>query len=292
MTKKVKKLKLVNTKLPVVTSLDNLEVGRVYRTIKEKSKLSILLPLEFNRGKKEGYSPERVAKIAKMIKDGEFMLEVIHVIINLSGKIIDGNNRKKALEDAGLPVNFIITAEPKFNLDDPSEILNNVSELNSITTAWFDNDAYHSALNCNEPTAIAIRNLKIEISKNYGGVINDMFTPSRIVVLAKKDKTGLSSKRQTRREYCSIETLKVLKSDKFKELIDFICKVLVFVQLDNPSLTPWFVIRQLMPSIWKYDLSLKVVFKNLKKKGFKKMEDSKMKSIKERVQIILKMGNV
>jgi len=285
---KSQNLKLSRTDFPVVDSLDNLEVGRIYQT----TNYAMLKPLKYNRGNKDGHLPERVAAIAKMIDSGEFMFDVIHVMVNLKGKTIDGNNRKATLKEKKLPVNFIITAEPRFNLDDESEILNNVSEYNAINSAWHDRDSYLSALSFNEPTAKAIFDLKTEISKNYGGIIGDMFTSSRIIVLATQSRTGLSSQKQSRRTYCSSEIADKINSDDFKKVITFACNVLKFVSETNPSITPWYVIRQLMPEIWKYDLSLKVVLSNMKKKGFKKMDNTKMAGVKMRVLEILRMGNV
>ena len=286
---KSENLKLSRTDFPIVNSLDNLEVGRIYQT----TNYAMLKPLKYNRGNKDGYVPERVAAITKMIDANEFMFGIVHVIVNLKGKAIDGNNRKRGLQERKLPVNFIITAEPRFNAPNTdSEILNNVSELNAINSAWFDKDSYLSALAFNEPTAMAIFNLKNEIGAVYGGIIEEMFTPSRIIVLATENKTGLSSQKQSRRTYCSKEIAEKINSDDFKQVVAFACNVLKFVAENNPSITPWYVIRQLMPDIWKYDLSLKVTLSNLKNRGFKKMDNTKMAGVKSRVQEILRMGNV
>lgn len=283
-----KNLDLTRTDFPMVNSLNNLEVGRIYQT----TNYAMLKPLKFNRGVDKGYLPERVTAIVKMIDADEFMFGIVHVIVNLKGNAIDGNNRKQGLKERNKPVNFMITAEPKFNLDNESEILNNVSDLNAINSAWFDRDSYLSAQAYDEPTAMAIFNVKNEIARVYGGVIEEMFTPSRIIVLATKDKTGLSSKKQTRRTYCSTEIAEQINSKEFAKLVEFSCKVIKFVSDTNPSITPWFIIRQLMPSIWKHDLSLNIVLSNIKKRGFKKMDNTKMKGVKERVLDILKMGNI
>jgi len=285
---KKKKLNLSRTDFPVVSSLDNLEVGRIYQT----TNYGMIKPLEFNRGEQAGYVSKRVAAIVKMIEEGTFMSGVIHVLVNLNGDAIDGNNRKYALELKGLPLNFMITAEDRFNLVDSSEILNNVSEYNAINSAWFDNDSYLSALAYDEPTAIAIFNLKASITENWGAKIAEQFTPSRVVVLATKDKKGLSSAKQTRRVYCSDEIAETIQSVEFNKLVDFICKVLKFVFETNDSITPWYVVRQLMPDIWKHELSLNIVLKNIKSRGFKKLDNTKMSGVQTRVKEILKMGNI
>jgi hypothetical protein len=284
---KTKELNLSRKDFPVVNSLDNLEVGRIYTTYNH----DILKPLKYNRGKECGYLPERVATIRKMIENKTFMFGVLHVLVNLKGKTIDGNNRKIALKECNLPVNFAITAEPRFNVENESEILNNVSEYNAINSAWFGTDAYLSALAFNESAAKAIFNIKNWIVEEFG-ISDDMFTPSRLIALAMKDKTGLAGKIQPRRAYCNVQTAETIQSDEFKTLITFIANVINFVSVNNNSITEWFVVRCLMPTIWKKDRGFKEVLSNLKKRGFKKMDNTKMPGIRARVNEIFKMGNV
>lgn len=278
---KVKKLNLSRTDFPVVTSLDNLEVGRIYTTHNPK----IIKPLPHNRGKLAGYVPERVNALQKKLDAGKFYMNVPHVLVNLAGYAIDGNNRLKMLSNNGLPVNFMITAQPEFNCADPSEILNNVSEYNTVNTKWTGDDAYTSALAYKELAALAIDNWHTKIS-------NGDFTPSRMIALATKDKGGLAGKNQPRRAYCNEETANVLNSDEFEATINFIVEVMNFVKQNNPSITEWFVIRCLMPMIWKHELSFNIVLKNLKKVGFKNMSNTKMVGVRSRVNEILKKGNL
>jgi hypothetical protein len=280
-------LNLSRKDFPVVTSLDNLEVGKIYTTFKH----NILKSLKYNRGKESGYLPERVAAIKKMIENGTFMFGVVHVLVNLKGRIIDGNNRKVALLECGLPVNFMITAEPKFNVENESEILNNVSEYNAINSAWFGTDAYLSALAFKEPAAFAIYELK-QWLENENGIPSEMFTPSRLIALATKYKKGLNGSIQPRRAYCNEETANILKSEEFKTQLNVLVSIIHFVRESNDSITAFDVIRCMMPVVWKHDLSLNVVLSNTKKRGFKKMDNTKMKGIKVRVNEILKLGNV
>lgn len=284
---KTKTLSLSRIDFPVVTSLDNLEVGRIYTTTNYK----IIKHLAYNRGNTKGFLPERVAILQAKHNAGKFFLGVLHVLVNLKGKAIDGNNRLEFLENNKLPVNFMITAQPEFNLDDDSEILNNVSDYNSINPIWNGKDSYESALAFNEAAAVAIDKLKTWIENTYG-IDGSIFTPSRLIVLATKDKSGLGSKIQTRRVYCNKEIAAILESDEFKNLLLFIIQVIQFVQSNNNSITEWFVIRCMMPAIWKHDLSLKVLLSNTKKRGFKKMDNTKMAGVKARVLEILKMANV
>lgn len=284
---KTKKLTPSRLDFPIVTSLDNLEVGRIYRTYNP----NIIEHLSYNRGTKEGYVPERVAALQAKYDAGLFLMDVCHVLVNLNRKCIDGNNRIKMLSNNKAPINFMLTAQPEFNLEDESEILNNVSDYNSINSIWNGNDSYESALSLDAPAAVAIDNIKVWIG-NESVIAGNIFTPSRLLALALKDKSGLAGKIQTRRAYCNKETATILESPEFKNLLLFIISVIQFVQSNNNSITEWFVIRCMMPEIWKHDLSLKVLLRNTKKCGFKKMDNTKMAGVKTRVNKILKMENI
>jgi len=284
---KSKKLTPSRTDFPPVTSLDNLEVGRIYST----TNYEIIKFLAYNRGNKEGFLPERVAIIQAKHDEGKFFLGMLHVLVNLSRKAIDGNNRLKFLKNNKLPVNFMLTAQPEFNLEDESEILNNVSDYNSINPIWNGKDSYESALAFNESTAVAIDKLKTWIENTYG-ISADIFTPSRLIAIVTKFKQGLNGKIQTRRAYCNKETAIVLESPEFKEHILFLLNVIMFVQSNNNSITAFDVVRCLLPIMWKNELSEKIVLANLKRRGFKGMDNTKMAGVKARVMEILKLGNV
>jgi hypothetical protein len=284
---KTKTLSLSRTDFPVVSSLDNLEVGRIYTTFKPE----IIKSLEFNRGAKDGFLPERVAALQAKFDTGLFYMNVCHVLVNSKGKAIDGNNRKKMLSNNKQGVNFMITAQPEFNLDNESEILNNVSEYNSVNSAWNGKDAYESALAFNEAAAVAIDKLKTWVENTYG-INADIFTPSRLIAIVTKFKQGLNGKVQPRRAYCNKETASVLESPEFKEHLLFLVNVIQFVQSNNNSITAFDVVRCLLPIMWKKELSQKVVLANVKKRGFKGMDNTKMAGVKARVTEILKIGNV
>jgi len=282
------KLNVLSTLFPNVNSLDNLDVGKIYST----TNYEIIKHLSGNRGSKTGYVTKRVNNIIKMIESGEFMMGVYHVLINLNGDAIDGNNRSRALELCGIPINFMITAEERFNSGTDSDILNEVSEYNKINSSWADTDAYLSALEYKESTAMAIFNVKNTIAATYSAKINNQFTPSRFVIIATKNKKGLTSAKQTRKTYCSKSIAKTIETKEYQKVLDFICNVLVFVDATNPSVTPWRVVAKLMPYVWGYDLNLNKVLKNLKKRGFLNMVDTKMNGIEIRVKEIVMMGNI
>lgn len=283
----MKNLNLARTDFPVVTSLDNLEVGRIYTTNDPK----ILKHLKYNRGTKAGYVPQRVNVLKKMIESGEFYFDVCHVLLNLKGQVIDGNNRKKALSDMSKPVNFEITAQPQFNLSDTSDVLNNVSDYNAINSSWSDNDAFTSALEFGEPTAVKIDSLKTWL-ENEHGMPASMFTSGRLVALALKSVGGLAGKKQTRRTYCSQEIADIMSTPDFKKLLLFCVNVIKFAQKNNSSIEPWFVIRGLLPTMWTKELGFNIVLKNLRKKGMKDLSTTLMRGVKARALEILKMGNV
>ena len=176
-------------------------------------------------------------------------------------------------------------------MDDDSEILNNVSEYNAINSAWFGSDAYLSALAFKESAALAISRLKIWL-ENENGIPAEMFTPSRLIALATHNKKSLNGSVQPRRAYCNKETANILNSEEFKAQLEILVSIIHFAQTSNNSITPFDIVRCMMPMVWKYDLSMKVILSNTKKRGFKKMDNTKMKGIKERVAEILQMGNV
>ena len=283
----MKNLNLSRTDFPVVDSLDNLEVGRIYTTNKPK----ILKHLKYNRGVMEGYVSQRVNALKEMIKDNEFHFDVWHVLLNLKGQVIDGNNRKKALSDMKKPINFIITAQPEFNLDDASEVLNNVSDFNAINSSWSDKDAFISAFTFGEKTAMKIDELKTKL-ENEEGMPNTMFTPARLVALARKSKGGLGGAKQTRRTYCDMELETIMSTTEYQKVLSFCVSVIKFAQKNNNSIEPWFVIRSLLPNIWSNELSYNMVLKNLRKTGLKNLSTTLMRGVKERCVNILMSVNI
>jgi len=284
---KAKELNLSRKDFPVANSLDNLEVGQIYTTTNYK----MLKHLKFNRGKSEGFVRERVNKIVKMIDAGYFYFNVCHVLLNLKGQVIDGNNRLRALMELKMPVNFEITAQPQFNCENESEILNNVSDYNAINSSWGAKDAFSSALAFGERTALVIDELKTKI-ENEHGIESTMFTPSRLIALATRYSAGLGGVAQVRRAYCNDETANVLESADFLKELDYVIKFIKFAKQSNNQIREWFVIRNVMPTVWKKELSLKVVYANMKKKGFRNLTNVDMKGVGLRVTEILKMGNV
>jgi len=282
-------MNLASTSFPVVTSLDNLEVGRIYTTYNPK----ILKPLKYNRGTKEGYVRQRVNAIKKMIDNNEnpFFFDVCHVTLNLEGRVIDGNNRKKALAEKGKPINFMILAQAQFNLPDESEILNNVSDYNAINSSWSDNDAYISAFTFGEKTATTIDKIKTSL-ENEHGMPNTMFTPGRLVALAQKSKGGLGGRKQTRRTYCDTKLNEIMSTNEYQKLLDFCVSVIKFAQKNNPSIEPWFVVRGLLPSVWENDLNYNIVLKHLRKTGLKNLTTTLMKGVRERCVNILMSVNI
>lgn len=277
-------MKTLTTTYPMVNSLDNLEVGRIYSTTNYK----ILKPLKGNRGIDAGFVPERVNAFKEMIRSGKFLFGIIHVMLNMKGFAIDGNNKLKALEEMGLPVNFMLFNEPAFNVSNPSDILNAVSDYNSLNSSWFAKDSYLSALLYQESCAVAIEKIKTDIETRFA-IVDTMLTPSRIIALVKENKQGLGGKAQPRKEYCDDNSAKIINSDSFLKQMEFIANVINMVKAQNPSITEWFVIRCLMPVVWSEKLDLNVLYAKIQKVGFKKMENEKMSGIRTKVNQILEV---
>lgn len=264
----MKKIELSTNEFPTVTSLANLEVGKIYKTVM----YAVLIPLLYNRGVANGIINRKVLAIKQMIESGLFFMNVVHVEINLKGQIIDGHHRYMALKQMGLPINFIINMQPEFNCDDPSEILNNVSEYNEINSSWTDKDAYLSALGFNEAAAMAIFSLKKYVATK--DIDSKIFTPARVIALATKGN-GLAGKKQKRAVYCSQEIAATINTADFYNEIDQIIELLQYVNGLNFGIAPWFFVRAMKPIDWKGERSFQNIFNLLKKDGLKSYSEKK-----------------
>ncbi|MFW6246708.1 MAG: hypothetical protein ACOC22_00835 [bacterium] len=268
--KKAKKIELSRTDFPVVNGLSNLEVGRIYQTIM----YSILLPLAYNRGIGTGIVNRKLVAIKQMIEAGLFYMHVVHVEINLRGQIIDGHHRYMALMQMGLPINFIINMQPQFNCEDPSEILNNVSEYNKINSSWSDTDAYKSALGFNEPAAMAIFNIKKHIEQK--GVDSAIFTPARLIAVATKNSKGLAGSKQKRIVYCNKEYADIINSPAFYSEINEIIDLLKYLGEKKAPAAHWYYVRAIKPIDWSGERSFENTFNLLQKDAFKSIpQDAK-----------------
>ena len=283
---KKERANLMREDFPVVVSLDNLEVGKIYTTYNH----DLFIPLKFNRGEKMGYVVNRVKKFKEMIEQGDFYMDVAHVMVNMAKIAVDGNNRLQALKELNMPVNFIITNAEPFNVEDESEILNNVSEYNSTNNSWNETTNYKSALAYNEPVAVAIDETLTEIYNTYD-IPKNVFTASRLIGLVSR-KPEMLRKNKTRRVYCDVKLARKFKTNWFKKELAFQIKVALFMKKNNSNINSWNIIKEIMPLIWKYDLKLHVVLKNLRKKGFHDLANYKATTIKARCLEIVKMGNV
>ena len=217
-----------------------------------------------------------------MIQTGAFYMGVIHVMVNLKGQRVDGNHRCEALRLEKKPVNFIITAQPEFNCDNPSDILNNVSEFNEINSSWSDTDAYMSALGFKEPAAMAIFNVKEYVEKE--GVDAKIFTPARIIALVTKFKGGLAGRKQKRSVYCDDSIADKINSPEFYKQIDELVELIKYLSTFKDT-TPWFYVRAIMPIVWDGFLTIEKIHKRIIKKGFD-LDSDKMRDVKEYVEYI------
>jgi len=260
-TKTKKRIPTSRKSIPIVKSFSNLEVGRIYKT----KDYGIFNPLEYNRGETTGWQRKRVAKITKLIDSDKFYMEVCHVLVNLKGDAIDGNNRLQALKERGKYVNFMLTAQHQFNLSNDSEILNNVSDFNAINSSWSETDAFNSALQCLEASALEVEDVRNKV-KNLGQPLR-AFTASRIVGIALQDATMINSKKQPRRMYCGNKIKNLILTDKFWEDFDTIVQIMNFA---NTSLGKdrWYAVKAMMPYIWNDNVNKDKFLSVMKKTGF------------------------
>lgn len=271
------------TDFPKVNSLDNLEVGRIYTT----DNYPILKHLENNRGEVKGYQSKRVKPLLNKIDKGLFFMDVFHVIVNLDGYIIDGNNRLEALKQRGLPVNFFITGQNAFNGKSASEILNNVSEFNSLNSEWAWKDCYQSALALDEPVAMVIE--QVRNSLTLQGMNLNTFTATRLIGIAQADKGKVSSEKKiTRKIFCDGELAEKFKTDAFKKDLDFIVRVMKYVKGNSLIKDAWHVVKSIMPYMWECKLDHDHVFKSIEAVGFNSLTGTELSVVQARVRKIIK----
>lgn len=264
-----------------VKSTKNCAIGTTYRTTNYK----MFKFLKFNRGADNSIIPLRVAAFKKLYEEGNFYEDICHVLINLSDELCDGHHKLTMAEAIGIPVNFQITAQPQFNSPNLSDKLNAISKYNAMSSKWDGRANFDSAVQTKEPLALAILKMQGELNIKYG-INPKMLTASRIVAIIKCNEIGLAGKSLEREAYCSKETLKVMQIEKFKTEMEFVCNVIKYVLSHNernPEITPFYVIRNIMPNVWNSVANMKWFYHNMVKMGFKDVGNT-MKKVGKRVE--------
>jgi len=258
-----------------VKSTKNCAIGTTYSTTNYK----MFKFLKFNRGADNSIVPAKVAVFKKLYESGNFFMDICHVLINLSDEVCDGHHKLVMAEAIGIPINFQITAQPQFNSPNLSDKLNAISKYNAMSSKWDGRANFDSAVQTKEPLALAILKLQGEINIKYG-INPKMLTASRIVAIITKCENGLAGKSLERESYCNKETLKLMQTDNFDSEMEFVCNVIKYVlshNEKNPEITPFHVIRNIMPNVWNNVANMKWFYHNMVKMGFKDVGDTMRK---------------
>jgi len=257
-------------------------VGQTYSTTNFK----MFKTFKFNRGCDNGIEPKRLNEFIKLyialiknLPELQYLTGIIHVYVNLKGFVVDGHHKLELHKLYGIPVNFVILAEKKFNEGTDIEIMAAIANFNAKTSKWDGVAHFKTALQFREPLALAIRELKAIYETKYGFKKN-LLTPSRIFVLLTEERKGLSSQSKNVEDYCKSELVEVMSTNKFKNEFDFVCAVLKYVTDWNKTykniadITPFFIIRHIMPMIWDNELNMKKFYHNMTKTGFMKVSNT------------------
>jgi hypothetical protein len=264
---------------PLVKSLKNLEIGRVYAT----KKYNLFSRLDANRGAKNSIKTSKLKEFRELYEAGHFYAQASYVLINLKGWIIEGHHRTAMLEAIGVPVAFIVTAQPEFNMGTKSEVLNHVSRFNSVNGKWTGIDAFNSALSCEEPLAVAFDEIRAELKAKYD---NRMLTPGRLYALLTENEKDLHGNNKDRSVFCN-EGLaeKALKQD-FALKLKYIMRVCQLVNDFNADpdvikkMDAWKVIKAIMPMFWSNEANMDKMFHLMSVDKFKNISKVTMPVIR------------
>lgn len=258
----------MKTTFKKVNSFKDVKTGTVYST----TNFRMFKTLKFNRGRDNSIEPKRVQDFKKLHERGEYFTDVIHLFVNLYGVIIDGHHKLEMHKSIKLPINFTVLPQAEFNEGTEIEILGAIARFNAKTSKWDANAHFDTALKCGEPVALEIAKLKAKYDLKYGFKKN-LLTAGRIHTLIKEDPTALKSTLKTVEDYCDKSMIVSMSDKKFKKEFDFVCAVLSAVNdwnevhKQDSFVTPFFVIRAVMPKVWDNELNMEKFYHNMQKKG-------------------------
>lgn len=241
-----------------VKSINGLEEGVVYKT----TNYDMFSPVSGNRGHEDGIIPKKVNTYVNLIKNGKFFDDASPILINKSGQIIDGHNRKKAHEMTERPVFFRITMNPAFNSKNTNQLLNNIALFNGTNTTWTGKDNFRSSIMTKAPLAMALSEIREEMINTHNVVRGDLSSGQMYSYVTKKIQLG----KRNRMVYSDKKLAEYAKSDEFKDEMNFISKIIEYFK--NTPIRPSKIINQLMPLIWSGSVNKDKFYHNLIKYGF------------------------
>lgn len=238
-------------------------------------------------GNRNGLQESRVKLYQTKIRANRFypVLGAIHVC--LVGKLLliaDGHHRFEALKREGKPIVFMVVED--YSLDE-------IADFNSSrSSAWKNEDNFASALTEKLPLAVALDELRIEMTSKYG--INDskMNVGDMYGILTQNIKFfGAGVHTVTREMYSDAELARKARSIEYQEVIDVYASLKQKFTNDNVHKT-YKIVKVIMECAFENNKKLKnfdiVKFRdNLKLTYF----DTDLRTVKELIDEIARVHN-
>jgi hypothetical protein len=238
--------------------------------------------LQYNRGEDNGIETKRLNDFKKIVKENKFFFTWINVVINESGVIVDGHHRFQLLKELGLPVNFIITAEKKFNPEyDPkgTKLLSAIATLNAVDSKWNGTHHFNAAVKCGVQLAVEIKMQKA-LFDNKMDIDRKQVTGGRIFNLIKKNVKGLQSTLVDVTDYEDATLIERLVSDDFKKELEFVYGIMSVAKRFNDAnknkkrITGYKIVAAAMPLVWNNELNMDKFLKAVEIYEFNNVADS------------------
>jgi len=289
--------KISNKTIQLVNSFENLTTMNIYQS----TNYDLFKPIKFNRGQKCGFSPKKVAEFVKLINEGKFYHDTIHVTLNLNNEMIDGNSRFVALKQTGHPINFYFTAEEGFNKKSNSEKIEEVSFFNSTNPVWKGKEAYDTALLNNYPIAKLIEELtvRIKVIGANSGYKNKIVRYSQLFAFINDYKVkGLTTDRAVN-FYNRPDLVEKFKKENYLNVLDNMIKItILFKKTMFSNFRIWNSLRAirehelLTGSRYNWDLLYKVaMYVSTKPKYYNSLTNDVRANYKSLAHLLIELMN-
>lgn len=247
-----------------------------------KKDMGMFKLLDYNRGEDNGIESKRLQDFKKIVAENKFFFTWVNVVINEMGVVVDGHHRLQLLKELGMPVNFIITSEPKFNpTNDPkgTKLLSAIATLNAVDSKWSGAHHFNAAVKCGVQLAVEIKKMKARFD-NKSGVDAKQVTGGRIFNLIKKNVKGLQSTLVDVMDYEDATLIEILLSDDFKAELEFVYGIMSVAKRFNDAnrnkkrITGYKIVAAAMPLVWKNKLNMDEFLKAVEIYEFDNVADS------------------
>jgi len=243
---------------------------------------SMFTPLKHNRGEDKGIESKRLNDFKRVVAENKFFFTWVNVIINKAGVVIDGHHRLQLLKELGLPINFIVTHEKKFNpKNDPNgvKLLSAIAALNAVNSMWTGTQHFNAAVNSDLQLAVQIKLMKARFDVEFN-IDRKQITGGRIFNLLKKNVSGLQSTLVDVSDYEDTSLIERLLSDDFEQELRFIYGIMKTAKNFNQEnknrkrITGFKVVAAAMPLVWDKELNMVKFLKAVEIYEFDNVADS------------------